>query len=168
MDSLEVRRRSNVWRACAKAFKGAIREHCEATGDTEDDVVELLGGCVSKSHLNNMANGHAPVAADILIQLRRRLHVTTAMEALCRLAGGTYVEDSRGDLTSNLAAAIKEIGDWTGEMGRMLEDGRVEPHELHGASREFAEMLTRAHGLMAQCEAAAQVHQALTKKETRL
>lgn len=151
-----VRMKSNVWRGSARALKRVVREHCDATGDTEDDVVELLGGVVSKGYLNNMCNGTAPVAVDVLVLAARRLHNTHGVEEVCRLSGGTFARDhdAGAGLHVGLASAMKEAGEWLGAVARSLADGVIEPEELKGIVREYDEMEVAIHALQRACETA--------------
>lgn len=79
------RQDSYVFRRLAKAFKAMLADRHEDTGDREDEMAEILH--IAKSYMNNMANGHAPIPADILVTAVREFNDVRPMQEMNRLCG---------------------------------------------------------------------------------
>ena len=79
------RQDSYVFRRLAKVFKAMLANRHEDTGDREDEMAEILH--IAKSYMNNMANGHAPLPADILVTAVREFGDVRPMQEMNRLCG---------------------------------------------------------------------------------
>jgi hypothetical protein len=89
------RQDSYVFRRLAKAFKAMLGNRHEDTGDREDEMAEILH--IAKSYMNNMANGHAPIPADILVTAVREFGDAAPMQEMNRLCGLLAVPFPEGD-----------------------------------------------------------------------
>lgn len=89
------RQDSYVFRRLAKAFKAMLADRREGTGDREDEMAEMLH--VAKSYMNNMANGHAPIPADILATAVREFGDFRPMQEMNRLCGMLAIPFPDGD-----------------------------------------------------------------------
>lgn len=89
------RQDSYVFRILAKAFKAMLSARHEDTGDREEEMAEIIG--VAKSYLNNLANGHAPIPADILVTAVREFGDVRPMQEMNRLCGLLAIPFPEGD-----------------------------------------------------------------------
>jgi len=125
----------------AKAVHRVLRDHCDATKDTETDIAHDLN--LSSTYLNNMAHDHHRTPADIVVSLTRLLGRTDIIDTMCGLCGGIFVSTpNMKDATQNklLQAAAnvsKESGQAVETLLRSMSDGRVDAIEREDCLAKF-------------------------------
>jgi hypothetical protein len=147
----EERRQSRIYRSMASVFHRMVHDACDRTGDTEEDVaaVCLLG---HKSHLNNMSNGHAPLAVDVLIRFTRRYGDRRGIEELLRLSETERPESNASDVMRGLMESTRDALEFHKAALEVVDDGEVTRDEYAKLERELNELITSAKGLVGKCE----------------
>lgn len=72
--------------------------------DREDEMAEIIG--VAKSYLNNMANGHTPIPADIFVTAVREFGDVRPMQEMNRLCGLLAIPFPEGGLDDGDVRAL--------------------------------------------------------------
>jgi len=147
------RKRSRAYREAGKVFRAMVHDHCQATGDSEEDVAAELH--LSASYLNNQLNGHSPVHLDLVLRAGRLFADSRAAALHARMAGGLFVPmpDCGPVEVASVRTAIREHAEAIDSVLKGAEDGRITAAEAETINRECWEAAAAILALALRCEA---------------